>query len=249
MSAGGEGPGSRSISLAGITAQFSGSEWQRALAALIRQSQLTQDRASRLLHDQTGQNLSAAGLQLSALLHEIKEHVPELPARIAGIQSLLEKAMDQVREVSRELNPSAVDRAGLRFALEHLIEERRPPFEGTATIELAEGARVPRPVSRALACVAGYCLDHACKGGAKVLRIRVVPDALGWILEVLYDGSSPPSSIEGKAADRLSLLRLQYYAMSHGVEVAIEEAPGGATLMRAAWSAPDESPARAVPAD
>jgi signal transduction histidine kinase len=243
MSPAGAGPESRSISLSEITAQFSGLEWQEALAALIRQTQLSQDRASRLLHDQTGQNLSAVGLQLCALLLDFKEQAPELSTRISEIQSLIEKAMDQVREVSRQLNPSAVDGAGLRFALEHLIEERRARFEGTLTLEFAVGLRVPRPAARALACVAGYCLDHACNRGARVVQIRVAPDTLGWILEVLYDRSSSQSSKEVKATGRLSLLRLQYSAMSYGLAVAIEEAPGGATRIRAAYSASDETPA------
>ena len=218
-----------------ITAQFPASDWQQALAGPIRQSQLDQDRVARVLHDSVGQNLSAAGLELGLLVHDFEDRAPELAARISELQTLLEKTLEQVREISR-LNPSAVDHAGLCFALEHLIEGRPD-----VSLEFPGGLRVPRPAARALFRIAGYCLGHASVCGAQQIRLKVSKNALGWILEVLYDVTSPIIYTDSPANVRLGLVLLQYYAIRSGLTVTFEDIPGGGTKLRAAYYPDGES--------
>ena len=58
-----------------------------------------QERAARILHDDVGPLLSAAGLQLQLL----KMDFPETAEGVRGITELLDKAIDSVRAVSQEL--------------------------------------------------------------------------------------------------------------------------------------------------
>jgi signal transduction histidine kinase len=58
------------------------------------------ERLARALHDDIGQTLTAVGLQLELLR---MDSGPEAAARVAGIQRLLEQAIERVRELSRQL--------------------------------------------------------------------------------------------------------------------------------------------------
>src|ERR1035438_5027917 len=75
---------------------------------------------SKFLHDSVGQNLTGLGLQLDLARMDVEAISPEACRRIAEIQKILEPIMEQVREYTYELNPSAVERAGLRSALDRL---------------------------------------------------------------------------------------------------------------------------------
>lgn len=228
-------PPEMSADLSAITREFPASDWREAFAGLLRQSQLDQDRAARLLHDSVGQNLSAFGLELSVLLVEFKDRVPELAARVTGLQNLLEGTIDQVRAISR-LHPSPVDQAGLRFALEHLVASRR-----NIRLDYPEGFRVPREPARALFRVGGSSIEHASLCGANEIRVQVSKDTLGWVLEVLYDVTSPSDFRNAPANIRLSLLLVDYHAIRSGIRVVLENLPGGVTGLRAIYGPEAES--------
>ena len=235
-----DGKSAMPIKLAALTALFPGGEWRQALAAPIRQSQLEQDLAGRRLHDDTGQNLSALGLQLSVLLLDFEDGAIGLTGRVREIQDRLENTMARVREISAVLNPSAVDRSGLRFALEDLAHSRGSEFVGGVRLEFPAGIQVERSAARALFRVAGPSLDLAASTGATTIVLKIIEGAFGWILEVLYDVSSPPYVDELKAVVRLNLLLLEYQAMRAGVDIVLDDSPGGGSLIRAAYTAGDE---------
>lgn len=225
--------------LSEIVSRFPPGEWQEALGAAIVDERLARDGVARDLHTPIAQNLSALGLRMSAVLNDLGRGATVGPAaQIVELQALLETVLDQVRDLIRQLNPSPVDRAGLRFALEYLIDQNRSRFKAL-TLELSHDLPVPKPAARALAAICAPCLDHVGLTGGTSVRVQVGRNTLGWILEVLYDGSSP--EIEVSPARRFSLLRLQYCAISYGVAVAVGGAPGGAARIRAAYSAPDEA--------
>jgi hypothetical protein len=228
--------------LSAITARFKGSEWQQSLAGPLRLSQMNQDQTAGLLHDTVGQNLSALGLELGVLLLDFKK-TPELAGRVSHLQAVLEETIDKVRELSR-LNSSVVDHSGLRFALEHLIETRRASSDVEFGLEYAGTLQVPRPAARAFLPIAECSIEHACISGATNIRVRISRETLGWILEVLYDVTSPQSSEELPAAGRTSLLLLEYYAIRSGLPVALHHLPGGASKLRAVYSSEDTHSAR-----
>ncbi len=96
------------------------------LFAAINEHEAVLARVSRLLHDDVSQILSAVGLQLDAMRMDFREQAPGLDGRAAEIQELLEQAIEQLRDISNELNPSIVERAGLRFALDRLAGKFAP---------------------------------------------------------------------------------------------------------------------------
>src|ERR1700693_2173210 len=75
-------------------------------------------RASSLLHDEVGALLAVAGLRLQLLSMDF----PEARARVAEVAEALDGVMEQVRKLSRQLEPSPVRRTGLKNALIDLAE-------------------------------------------------------------------------------------------------------------------------------
>lgn len=159
--------------------------------------------------------------------------------RITGVQDLLEAAMARIREVTRLLNPTSVDRSGLRFALEYLMEETDSRPDCTITLDYPHLA-VPRAAARALYSVASGCLTHACASGTNSIQIFVKKRAFLWILEVQYDAPFQ-SSEQLNMSDRARLLQLQYRAISFGAEIVFTEKSGGGTIISAAYSDEDRS--------
>ena len=70
-------------------------------------------RASSLLHDEVGALLAVAGLRLQLLNMDF----PEVGARVREVAEALDGVMEQVRKLSRQLEPSPVRRTGLKNAL------------------------------------------------------------------------------------------------------------------------------------
>jgi len=62
--------------------------------------------ATNALHNQVGGSLTAAGVALELLRLENEGTRPEIAARIAGIQQMIDAVMDEVRKLSRELRNS-----------------------------------------------------------------------------------------------------------------------------------------------
>lgn len=75
-------------------------------------------RASSLLHDEVGALLAVAGLRLQLLNMDF----PEVGARVAEVATALDGVMEQVRKLSRQLEPTPVRRTGLKNALLDLVE-------------------------------------------------------------------------------------------------------------------------------
>ena len=75
-------------------------------------------RASSLLHDEVGALLAVAGLRLQLLNMDF----PEVGARVREVAEALDGVMEQVRKLSRQLEPSPVRRTGLKNALLDLAD-------------------------------------------------------------------------------------------------------------------------------
>src|ERR1700684_2030759 len=118
------------------------------LFAAMNEHEAVLSRVSRLLHDDVSQVLSAVGLQLDAMRMDFREQAPGVDGRATEIQELLEQAIEQLRDISNELNPSIVERAGLQFALDRLIDKARKNFPGTLRLHYDPVTRVPTAVAK-----------------------------------------------------------------------------------------------------
>ncbi len=89
---------------------------KRLLEQLIDAQEAERRRIARELHDTVGQALSSLMVGMAALSQSSADEV--VIAKRMELQKLAEETLDQVRQMSRELRPSALDDLGLAAALE-----------------------------------------------------------------------------------------------------------------------------------
>ena len=96
----------------------------RLLEKLIHAQEEERRRIARQLHDSVGQGLTSLSVGIALLAGESTEAATV--ARRAELQMTVEETLEQVRQLSRDLRPSALDDLGLAAALErHAGDFRR----------------------------------------------------------------------------------------------------------------------------
>jgi signal transduction histidine kinase len=208
----------------------------RLLVAWINARQEECSRLARLLHDELGQILTAAGLQLDLVRLDFRDKIPELDARVAAIQDLLEKAVARIRELSYELDPAVVEKAGLAFALEQLVGRYRQKFAGPIRLMLDLPQRLPNPVANALYKIADQALANAIQH-AQSPRVEVLvhPSQEGTVMEIRDWGVGVAAAETGRRTRGLGVLLMEHFARQAGLRLTIDSTPGHGTVVKAAY--------------
>jgi signal transduction histidine kinase len=209
------------------------------LFAAINEHEAVLARVSRLLHDDVSQILSAVGLQLDALRMDFREQGPRLDARAGEIQELLEQAIEQLRDISNELNPSIVERAGLRFALDRLAETVRENFPGALHLHFDASLRVPTILAKVFYKVTERALETATAApGCSLIDIYVKRSHGEYVLEITDNGSA---DVADPDSDLLGRLLMDHYASRNHVTLQVQRTPGKGGLIRASFPLPAAS--------
>jgi signal transduction histidine kinase len=191
--------------------------------------------ASQFLHDSVGQNLTALGLQLDLIRMDLETISPEVCGRIGEIQQMLDTMMEEVRDYSYELNPSTVERAGLRVALDRLIARLHFRYAGAVRINADPSLKIDPKIAPALFHIAQEALQnavqHAC---CSAIEIAVKSTRSGPVLEVRDNGRGfDPGDVLGTRRG-LGLLSMEHYAAEAGLQLTITSNGQTGTLVRAA---------------
>ncbi len=133
------------------------------LASMTAQARASLANAGRALHDDVGPLLAGAGLWLSTAAVD-----PAVNEALAA----LDQAMERVRALSQELNPSPVDRMGLHQALLQL-QQHNPAIE----IHYATSAKLPRQIAAAIFDAAGAAIEIAARAKAERIQVDVTGDS------------------------------------------------------------------------
>jgi signal transduction histidine kinase len=206
------------------------------LFAAINEHEAVLARVSRLLHDDVSQILSAVGLQLDAMRMDFRVQAPGVDGRAAEIQELLEQAIEQLRDISNELNPSIVERAGLQFALDRLAGTARANFSGTLRLHFDASLRVPTILAKAFYKVAECALETAIAApGCSLIDIYVKRSQGEYVLEITDNGRADNLDPDSEPLGRLLM---EYYASKNHVTLKIQRTPGKGSLIRASFPLP-----------
>jgi signal transduction histidine kinase len=137
-------------------------------------------RASSLLHDEVGALLAVAGLRLQLLGMDF----PDAGTRVAEVAQALDGAMEHVRKLSRQLEPTPVRRTGLKNALRDLVEL----YGGVALRYSATAVLAPIVVDALYRAVASVVVAASAIPG--VTRIVVsVTGSRSVTARIVWDGS------------------------------------------------------------
>jgi signal transduction histidine kinase len=214
---------------------------KRMIVSTINAREVESNRVSRLLHDEVGQVLSAVGLQMHVLTLDFKDRLPEMVERVNEIQKMLDKAVEQVRSLSYDLNPAVVERAGLQFALDRLIGRIRGLSQVPIRFLYDPSARVPLAVANAWYKIAELALDNAVKhAGASKIEVHIKSTPKTTALEVRDNGSGF-SIVEAKLKPAgLGLLLMEHYATQAPILIDIKSIPGKGTVVRSTYNVEPE---------
>jgi signal transduction histidine kinase len=178
--------------------------------------------ASRFLHDSVGQTLTALGLQLDLMRMDLEGVSPEICGRIGEMQKVLEEMMQDVREYSYELNPSTVERAGLRAALDRLFLRVRGRFAGTMRLNVDPSLKFDPKVASAMYQIAQEAVENAIQhSSCSMIEVAVKSARTGSYLEIKDNGRGfDPADLQGGYRG-LGLLSMEHYAAQAGLELGI----------------------------
>jgi two-component system NarL family sensor kinase len=190
---------------------------------------------SKFLHDAVGQNLTALGLQLDLVRMDLESISPESCTRIAEVQRLLGTMMEEVREYSYELNPSTVERAGLRSALDRLATRIRERFTGSIRLNVDPSLKIDPKLASALYQIAQEAVENAVQhSSCSMIEIAVKSTRNAPILEVRDNGRGfDPGDLAGGCRG-LGLLSMEHYAAQAGLDLSITSNRNSGTNVRAA---------------
>ena len=210
-------------------------ELRNTVLSALKAQEFERTTVAKFLHDVVGQNLTALGLQLDLARMDLETVSPETRDRIAEVQQLLESVMEQVREYSYHLNPSDVERAGLRSALDRMIGHIRERFAGGLRVNVDPSLKIDPKIASALYQIAAEAVANAVQhSSCSAIEIAVKSTRSGPSLEVRDNGRGfDPADILGGSRG-LGLLSMEHYAAQAGLDLAIASHPGTGTTVRAA---------------
>lgn len=203
---------------------------------ILKTQDADRGRLARFLHDDVGQCLSSAGLQLDLLRMDLEQHVPAISSRTAEIQQVLEGVMARVREYSFELNPDIVERAGLSTALDRLAGRSRREFPGTFRLMADTSFRLPPQVGSAIYRIAQEAVENAIQhSSCSLIELILKSTKSGPTLEVRDNGKGFDSSDVSGLHRGLGLLVMEHYAAQAQLQLAISSERGKGTVVRAVY--------------
>jgi signal transduction histidine kinase len=210
-------------------------ELRHTVLGALKAQEFERTMVSKFLHDSVGQNLTALGLQLDLIRMDLESVSPETCARAIEVQKLLEEMMESVREYSYELNPSTVERAGLRPALDRLATRIRARYPGALRVNVDPFLKIDPTLARPLYQIGQEAVENAVQhSSCSTIEIAVKSTRTGTVLEVRDNGRGfdPADLIAGRRG--LGLLSMEHYAAEAGLELSITSTREFGTTVRAA---------------
>lgn len=112
----------------------------RALASqLLSAQERERERIARGLHDELGQSLLVLKLQAGHIKKSLEKEQTDIRKECQDMTSQLDRLVDEVRRLARDLSPTMVRDLGLSSALNRLIEEFTRHYEVQTDIHPIEG--------------------------------------------------------------------------------------------------------------
>ncbi len=211
---------------------------------LIRAQEDERKRLAHELHDEIGQSLTAAQLNLQLLLALPGQAAT--PSRLEDSLELIDHVLQQVRTLSLDLRPAMLDDLGLVPALRWCVD-RQAERAGIAAQFIAEPPALHTSSELEITCF--RIAQEALTNIVRHARARQVSVELrqreGELHLVIrddgegFDVAELPRS--NAAYTSLGLLGMQERALLIGGQVRIESAPGQGTCVYARFSLPDPS--------
>ncbi len=202
----------------------------RLLEQLIHAQEAERKRIARDLHDTVGQALSSMMVGMAALTQSGADET--VVAKRKELQQLAEETLDQVRQMSRELRPSALDDLGLAAALNLYSQDfgvLHPHMSVDLHVELP--SRLAPTTETNLYRIVQEAMTNAARHGASHQLSVVVTMRGGRVRAIVEDDGEgfDPVAVR-KSGQSVGIHGMQERAEILGGRIAIESGRDGTTV-------------------
>jgi signal transduction histidine kinase/ligand-binding sensor domain-containing protein len=204
-------------------------------------------RISRELHDEFGQTLTAAKINLQ-ILHSTAADAT-VARRLEDSVTMVDSMIRQARDIARGLRPPLLDEAGLVPALDHHLKSLAERSGLSIELDAApEVAGAPPGLNTTVFRVVQEAVNNALRHArATLIRVtlRVEPDALRLVIEDDGVGFDPEAvSLRVKRGEHLGLLGMTERVRNAGGTLELDSRPGSGSRLevRVPFAKPGASP-------
>jgi len=188
---------------------------------------------ARELHDELGQELTAAQIQLQSLAAGRRRATSDLLAKTTAI---IDRTLNRVRNLSLDLRPSMLDDLGLVVALRWQVDRSAQLADvKTSFVVDTPQQRYPAAIETACFRVAQEALTNAVRHAkATTIEVRLRREGAELVLEVRDDGIGfdvPEARQRAAHGDSLGLLSMQERAVLAGGTWQVLSAAGAGTVV------------------
>jgi signal transduction histidine kinase len=162
---------------------------------LIRVAEDERQHLAAELHDELGSLHAVIGMELQAVLEDLKSRAPDLVERQSNALKLLQQARDVKRRIIADLHPATLDHLGLAPTLEQHVERwsRTSGIRARVRIPSAMQA-LPKEAALALFRIAQESLTNVSKyARATSVDVRLAIDGKLLALVITDDGVGIPA--------------------------------------------------------
>jgi signal transduction histidine kinase len=210
---------------AAVAIELSERVGRSAVRALLQGQELERRRLARELHDETGQALASILLGLKTLEREVGAEP------LAVIRDLVASALGDVRRLTVELRPPALDDFGLAAALERLagVVAERSGLDVDVNVGVAPGT-LPPEHETAIYRIAQEALTNVVKH-ASAESISIVVTTADSMVRTVIEDDGVGFAFGAVRAEALGLVGMRERALLLGGRFDVESSPGAGTTI------------------
>jgi two-component system CheB/CheR fusion protein len=203
-----------------------------ALAARLFTSQEDERRGvARELHDDISQKLAVLEMDIETLRKELPADPSAIKTELERIRERSRTLSAEVRGISHELHPSALDHLGIAPALKSLVEEFGSREGMVASFHSRNVPENPRPeVAVALYRIVQEALRNVAKHAGKT-HVKVMLEGLDQRLRLEVRDFGEGFDMEGSKGNGLGLVSMAERARLIGGTLAVQSALGDGTAI------------------
>jgi signal transduction histidine kinase len=210
---------------AAVAIELSERVGRRAVRALLEGQEMDRRRLARELHDETGQALASILLGLKTLERDVGEQP------LAVIRELVDSALGDVRRLTVELRPPALDDFGLAAALERLasVVGERSPFSVDVNVNVP-AAGLPAEHETAIYRIVQEALTNVVKH-ASATRVSIVVASSDRSVRAVIEDDGAGYTVGAVREHALGVAGMRERAQLLGGRLEVESSPHAGTTV------------------
>jgi two-component system sensor histidine kinase UhpB len=207
-------------------------ELRNLAGRLVSAQEQERTRVARELHDGLNQKLAAATINLGVLQNRLSEPAEVIRRQLGFLEQQLTGLAEEVRRISHQLHPPALEHVGLAPALESHCCEFEAQTGIRAVFELPnEPAQIPSDVASGLFRITQEALQNAAKhSGAREVRVTLRVEEERISLSIVDNGDGF-DRVKARAKQGLGLVSMEERARSFGGSLSLETGRGRGTTL------------------